>query len=414
MKTMERIFSHEQLAFTGARGRALFYVFDAGSGIGHLRRLARIAEAMSGDFSCLIVTGHDIAPQWIVPQGCEYVRLPSWDNLITSKAAYWGRKPFIDLSLQEAVAFRSAMLLGVMEGFRPDALFVDHLPLGAHGELATILRTANCRKYLVTRGIQNETEDLQRLVLGGEAMESLGRDYDRILSAIDPQVFEWSSRYGLHPDIVEKICSVGYVAPLDLQHIRRQARRLRGIDRDAPWVVVSAGGGQWGEPLIEACLNMAQYYPEVYFDVVMGPRSRLATSIGNQQIQADGRVRIWGVNPELAAMHASADVVVTTGGYNSLLEALQGCARIICVPYRTDPSDEPFQHATFLSRYVDLVVTTEIGNVQGLLSAAIDACRQGAVNDRRGQLQMDGASAIAQLALNDLRRGSKLSRPSSQ
>lgn len=99
-----------------SRYRALFYVFDGGSGIGHLRRLSRIAAAMQERFSCLIVTGHDVGPQWIVPPGCEYVRLPAWDSILPAKAAYWGRAPFLDVDIDEAVHLRRSILQGVFEG----------------------------------------------------------------------------------------------------------------------------------------------------------------------------------------------------------------------------------------------------------------------------------------------------------
>jgi len=381
-----------------ARRRALLYVFDGGSGIGHLRRLARIAEAISRDFSCLIVSGHDVGPQWMVPGGCEYIRLPSWDNLLPAKAAYWGRTPFLDGPVEDAVRLRSAILLGIVEGFRPDVIFVDHLPLGANAELAPVLRATSCRKYLVTRGIQNETEDLQRLVLGGGALAALSNDYDRILSAIDGRVFDLAAHYDLPAEVVSKIISTGYVAPVAMPGQREALRSARGIPAGTPWVVASAGSGQWGEPLIEACIEVARRHPDTCFDIVLGPRSRL--SLGDAGL--DERVRMHGSCTELAAMHAAADVVITAGGYNSLMEAMQGRARILCIPYRKDHRDEPFHHATLLQPYADIRIATEIGELGALLQAAIDDARKGAVRDRRTELSMDGSSHIAQLALNDL------------
>ncbi|RKP52457.1 hypothetical protein D7S89_02750 [Trinickia fusca] len=376
----------------------MFYVFDGGSGIGHLRRLARIAEAMRDDFSCLIVSGHNVGPQWIVPQGCEYVRLPAWDNLIATRAAYWGGVPFLDVPLDEAVALRSAILLGVVEGFQPDVIFVDHLPLGAHEELVPVLNRATCRKYLVTRGIQNETEDLQRLVLGGAALAALGDDYHRIFSAIDTRVFDLASRYDLPSKVADKILSTGYVAPSVAAAEREAVRSMRGLAGETPWVVASAGSGQWGEPLIEACIALAQDHPDVHFDIVMGPRSRLS----RPDTHAAGRIRLHASCPELAALHAAADVVITAGGYNSLLEAIQGQARILCIPYRKDRRDEPFDHATRLQAYVDIRIATEIGDLEALLQTAIEAGRKGPVQDRRAELRMDGAARIAQAVRDDL------------
>ena len=94
--------------------RALFYVFDGGTGIGHLRRLACIARQLQGRFACLIVTGHREAAHWFVPQACEYVHLPSWDSLIAEKARYWGREPFADLDRRGAIRLRREILHGIV------------------------------------------------------------------------------------------------------------------------------------------------------------------------------------------------------------------------------------------------------------------------------------------------------------
>lgn len=383
------------------RPRALFYVFDGGSGIGHLRRLSRIADAMQADFSCLIVTGHDAAPQWIVPRGCEYVRLPSWDNLIPAKAAYWDRKAFLDTTLDGAVALRRSIIEGVVNGFRPDVFVVDHLPLGAYGELAPLLQSVDCLKYLVTRGIQNETEDLQRLVLGGAALESLSRDYDRIFSAVDPGVFDLAAHYGLPPQVVDRIVSVGYVAPGRTAGLREATRAAHGIANDALWVVASAGSGQWGEALIEACLALAEHHPDVHFDIVMGPRSRMRDP-AHPVRGTHGRTRLHATCTNLETLHASADLVITCGGYNSLLETLQGDARILCVPYRTDARDEPLRHAERLRGFVDLQVAADIGRLPDLFGKAIAACRAGPAQDRRGMLDMGGAERIARAIRADL------------
>jgi predicted glycosyltransferase len=377
-------------------------VFDGGSGIGHLRRLARIAAAMQDRFSCLIMTGHDAAPQWLVPQGCEYLRLPSWDSLIRSKAAYWGRPPFLDLSLPEAARFRSTILEGAVRAFQPDVLFVDHLPLGAEAELGHILKHTRCRKYLVTRGLQNETEDLERLVLGGAALDSLRTDYDRIFSAIDPRVFDLSAQYGLPSEVVAKIDSVGYVAPSAGIDRRAVTRAAHGVADDELWVVASAGGGQWGEPLVEACLDLAALHQEARFDIVIGPRSRLPVPAVSPEYRAGGRIRVHASCQSLADLHAAADVVITTGGYNTLLECIRGQARILCIPYRRDHRDEPFRHATLLGAHVDLKVENDLSHLPAMLENAIRECRAGPPIDRRAGLQMSGADRIAEIVLDDV------------
>jgi len=331
------------------------------------------------------------------------VRLPAWDSLIPSKAQYWGHATFLDATLDEAVGLRRSIIEGVVRGFRPDVLIVDHLPLGAYEELAPILKATQCLRYLVTRGIQNETEDLMRLVLGGSALDSLRHDYDRIFSAVDPKIFDLAARYDLPPQVVDKILSVGYVAPDRGSTLRADTRASQGIANDALWVVASAGSGQWGEPLIEACLALVEHHPDVHFDIVMGPRSRMRHP-GSQALRGSARARLHSTCSNLQAMHASADVVITCGGYNSLLEALQGDARILCIPYRTDARDEPMHHAKILRRFADLQVAADVNSLPGLFEASISACKKGPARDRRGELDMGGAQRIARMIHSDLDR----------
>src|SRR6266498_5474774 len=191
--------------------RVIFFVFDGGTGVGHLRRLACIAKKLQGRFSCLIVTGHRVAAHWFVPEECEYIHLPSWDNLLESKARYWGRKPFILLDEREAIRLRQAILRGVVEAFEPDVIFVDHLPLGTREELADIIKNTRCVKYLVTRGVLNETENLRQLILGQKAHDYLKSYYNKILVASDRKVFDFSRQYNISSEIREKTVHTGYV-----------------------------------------------------------------------------------------------------------------------------------------------------------------------------------------------------------
>jgi len=57
------------------RKRILLFVFD-GTGLGHLRRMSRIAERLQREFVVLVVTGMREAA-WLVPASCEVMILPN-------------------------------------------------------------------------------------------------------------------------------------------------------------------------------------------------------------------------------------------------------------------------------------------------------------------------------------------------
>jgi predicted glycosyltransferase len=382
--------------------RALFYVFDGGTGVGHLRRLACIARRLQGPLACLIVTGHRAAAHWFVPDECEYVHLPSWDSLLETKARYWGRMPFIALAKRDAIRLRREILNGVVRGFQPDAIFVDHLPLGTEEELAMILKNTRCRKYLVTRGVLNETEDLSRLILGGKAHQYLKMHYDRVFAASDPKVFDFVRQYNVSKAIREKTVHTGYVVQSIPPELIARTRAERSVSDGDIWVVASAGGGQLGERLIEGCLELADRHANIAFDIVMGPRSNLSWRPQHAAIIVRNRLRLHKEVPYMPYLNASADLVISSGGYNTLLEALQGRGDILCFPFRTDQRDEQYQHAVRLKQYVNIEVSTDLRDLPILFDRAIARLGPQLCGDRRAELDLGGATKIARIVLEDL------------
>lgn len=382
--------------------RALFFVFDGGTGLGHLRRLSCIAKHLQGDFACLLVTGHRAAANWFVPAECEYVHIPAWDSLLADKAAYWGRIPFMEGSSDAATAFRRQMLQGIVDAFQPDVIVVDHLPLGMREELSSIIEKTPCLKYLITRAIQNETENLDQLLLSGPARHSIEYFYHRVFVAIDENIFDLCGRYPQFAELAHKFCNVGYVIePVTASQIS-ECRHARGISANDIWAVAGAGGGQHGEQLIEAACNLAPRFPLVTFDVVIGPRSNFSAAAFDDSSCQPRNLRLHRELPNLALMHAAADIVISSGGYNSLLEALQGKARIICVPSRKDERDEQYVHAASLSRYASIDVSINVNQLPVMFDRAVHAIAQAERSDGRQSLNIDGAARIKAIIENDL------------
>ncbi len=382
--------------------RVMFFSFDRGTGVGHLRRLATIARAMQGPAACLIVTSHREAADLLVPQECEYLRLPGWDGLIPERAAHWSRKPFLETDRSGARSLRVHILRGAVDGFRPDAIVVDHIPLGGEQELEDVLAATACRKYLITRGVQNETEDLASLILGGKAKDALERTYDAILAAVDPAVFDFAAAHDLGPKIRSKTAHVGYISdPIEAADIER-ARRLRGATARRPWIVASAGGGQNGERLIRSCLDLPPRLESVLFDIVFGPRSNLRVEEFAGLAAQDPRIRLHAAARDLPLMNASADLVITGGGYNTLVETLRGQADIVCVPLRPSHSDEQFKNARLLSRFAAIEVASDPSGLEALVRTSLARRTGRLVPDRRATLDFGGAAAVARRIMADL------------
>jgi predicted glycosyltransferase len=337
--------------------------------------------------------------------------VPAWDSLLAEKAAYWGREPFLADGPDAALALRRNLMQGIVDAFQPDVLFVDHLPLGMRGELEHIIDHAECRKYLVTRALQNETENLPELLLAGKALAAIKERYDRVLVAMDPRVFDVQDRYPALAAVADKCRTVGYVVDPAVPDDVARRRHARGLRQGDLWAVASAGGGQHGEALIAASCDLAAAHPGIAFDIVIGPRSNLDPERLAERSRAAINLRLHRQVSDMAALHAAADIVISSGGYNSLLESLQGQARIVCIPSRKSERDEQYLHAAHLRSFAAIDVDIDVTRLPALFAKAVAELRTGPRVDGRRELDFDGAGNIRRIVLADMGMEAAMPRP---
>ena len=384
------------------RPRILFYTHD-GRGLGHFVRLCRVAAGMLTDCSCLLVTGHKEA-SWITPEGCEFLRLPSFDNLLPGRASYWGRRPFVDMDANAARNFRSQLMCAAVREFAPDAIIIDHLAGGRRGELFAALAASQARKYLLLRGVLDTEWKTATEVFPPENLSLIESSFARVLVACDPEVCRIEEEYlGDTSSLAAKVYYVGYVAPVVSLEAREEARQRRGLGAGVPWVVCSAGGGMESEEMIGMCASLAEEFSEAAFDVVWGPRSR--TQGQTSPVGGDSNVRTWWQCHELPLLHSAADVVICRGGYNSLMEVASGGAQAICIPLNLEDDQEQLIHATRLASRLPIHLSTgDRVQVSSLLARILECCGRRAERAWREQcgLRFDGIRDIHHLVTRDL------------
>ncbi|MFY0629468.1 MAG: glycosyltransferase [Flavobacteriaceae bacterium] len=375
--------------------RILFFGHD-GAGLGHLRRLSRIAEGLQGPCACLVVTGHRQVGS-IISSDCEFVHLPSIDSLLEERSKYWNREPFLKLPVKKARAFRKKMLEETIQMFDPDAIFMDYLPLGKHNEMLNIIENFSCKKYFIIRGVLDDPKNIRKEVLPGRSEELLEEKYDRIFVTCDERIVNISKEYGFSDKLLSKSKVVGYVAPSPLNDEILSYRTMRGIQSDQKWVVCSAGGGKLGESLIEECIKIAPEFPDVIFDIVIGPRSKLISHY-KSDIVLKGNMRIYQQSYNLPILHAAADIVISSAGYNSMVESISGGSKLICAPSQIDKDDEQYIHTKRLKDFYPLDIVNEIDQLKEVLEKSINE-----VNGRaKNPLDFNGISQIRTIVFKDL------------
>jgi predicted glycosyltransferase len=281
------------------------------------------------------------------------------------------------------------MIREITRVVEPAALIVDHLPFGLYRELLMTLESVPTRKYLLTRGIIDSADAEVRELLASGAVAA---HYDRILIAADKRVIASVGDPPLSMEARAKCEWIGYITRRLADH-GKSRRTHAGSLR----VVCSAGSGLRGEAMFLECLRAAPLYPSVSFDVVLGPRCTLtAPAIGS----LPSNVQLSTMRVDLPDLHAMADIVITSGGYNSLLEAIGGGARVIVSPVNTGMRDEQLRHAKALQHYYPLKVADNLANLAPLLSEAIAAAD--APSMPYVALDLDGLARARDLIFEDL------------
>jgi predicted glycosyltransferase len=297
--------------------------------LGHLRRISRIAAALGRDFANLIVTGIPDA-QWLIPAGCELLKLPNWDNISAERSQCHGRHSWLGLSHEDAASFRRQLIRSAGEAFKPHAILVDYLPFGMGDELRPLLGGTTARKYLIHRGISEHGQSF----LGGAATRAIADSYNRIIVTADPRISDVAKEYEFVEAAARKIVYAGYIRP---DACARDDGHGTGLHSGRPLIVCSCGSGHRGEQLLSACVRAAQVLGDYDFEVVLGPHGSLQPG-SNSSVTRN--CRLTRVHHNLTAMHQAATVVITHGGYNSVLEAVSGGARILVFHLQEGPRDE--------------------------------------------------------------------------
>ncbi|MBN9413688.1 MAG: hypothetical protein J0H12_07210 [Candidatus Paracaedimonas acanthamoebae] len=388
----------------GNQKKFLFFVSD-GAGLGHLHRMAKIAKALQKSASCLVVSGHR-ATSWIVSEDCEYIHLPSFDSLLPNRARHWGRKPFMEFSTHdEIINFRKNLLKQVIETYSPDGIFTDYLPLGKFDEMAEIIESHSAKKYFIVRGILDDPNSIRGEILGGKGQRYLEEFYDKIFVTCDKKICDVVKEYKLNTILEKKLEYVGYVAELINLHDIEQTRLERGITSEQNWVVCSVGGGKAAEGLVQECINIAHDYPNILFDVIVGPRSNYACEFKTAEYKDYGNLRLHKENHYLKYLHASADIVICHGGYNSLVECLQGKAKIICYPTQDKPNSEQYIHSHRLAEFSNITTVTNYPDLKNIFKQAVKTLIFKGAFKEVSNLDFQGVEKIRNIVYKDLNIG---------
>jgi predicted glycosyltransferase len=326
-----------------------------GYGLGHLRRNTNIASCFirhRPDSNVLLLVGCSVGAFFGSQAGVDFIKVPS---IVKAATEVW-RPLNLRISQEKMKSLRTSMIQNAAEAFKPDLFLVDHVPTGVWAELLPTLQMLREREdpprtVLGLRDIINAPDAVRELWGREDIYRAIRNYYDEILIYGCRSVFSTASQYGLDVEFPGKITYCGYVCSEEPYKTRKQMREELEIRKDK-FVVVTAGGGRDGYPILQACLDALQLLgKDPPFEVILiaGPLMDPDEKACLQR-QADGlRVRMLShVFDNLSYMNA-ADLVITMAGYNSLCEILRLKKKSLVLP-RAGPSAEQIMRAKYFAQ----------------------------------------------------------------
>jgi predicted glycosyltransferase len=389
----------------------LLYSHDT-YGLGHFRRNSAIAHAIRRKDPAarlVMLTGSARAGDWCLPSRVELARMPS-----VVKVGADDYRPAGSRSMSAVRAERESVILTTLLSVRPDVFLVDHAPLGMKGELERSLEVVRdllprTRVVLGLRDILDEPDAVRRSWTEQRVYSVLESFYSEILVYGCRELFDVTRLYGFPQAVRRRTTFTGYVAKDDSQEPAPVTAihwpRARSV-RERRVLVMGGGGGDAADLLrtfIGAWPRIAKMGREKGL-LVTGPLMPEADRAELEQLAARAGLDLIRSSTSMLSLIGAADVVVSMGGYNSVVESLSARRPLVIYP-RTSPRKEQLIRAQMLERLglASVVLpgpaaSDELGHA---VLRALDAPSPAIEAWRR--IDLSGGERVAQLLVDSFR-----------
>jgi predicted glycosyltransferase len=344
---------------------ALLFYCQHSVGLGHLTRSYALCAALTRRFRVVLLCGGQLPEGIAPPRGVEIVALPP---LGVGPDGFGSAHP--RFTTARAWAVRTERIQSVLLTLRPRVVLVELFPFGRAKfarELVPLLERArelgaftacSLRDILVSGREDQRAHDERARILADELL-------DAVLVHSDPSFARLEETFG--ETLRVPVHYTGFVTGPAPAPAPRE-----------PVVVVSAGGGRVGAPLLSAAIEAAP--AGVRLRVITGPLFPRDVRLPRRR-----DVEIVRAVPDLARELRRAAASISQCGYNTALDIVRTGVPALVVPYATPEEDEQTRRAQRLER-LGLVITGEL-----------DYARLLAFRPRAAALDLDGARATTEL-----------------
>lgn len=366
-------------------------------GVGHFFRTLEIIKALEGH-DIVLVTGGDTLPGDL-PGHVRQVNLP---GLMMDEGFRGLYSVDPERTVKEVKQERRQMLEGLFLKERPDLFLVELYPFGRKAfrfELDPVLsmirqrKVLSCRIVCSLRDILVEKEDA--LTYEKRVVNTLNLYFDAVLIHSDPRLITLDSSFSKIGEIKVPIFYTGFVTPLPDGAAMVGVKTRLGILQDESLVVVSAGGGTVGAPLLRASVlahSLLLSRDRVRMIVLTGPYMD-QESVNSIQSLAGRGVLVKTFCKDFISLVSVADLSISMAGYNTCMNLVAAGVPSLVWPF--SQNREQLTRAEALAGFADLGVLDDQDLVPKTLALIIQERLADRSKKITSKLDLGGARAVA-------------------
>lgn len=362
--------------------------------VGHLVRSLALAASLAEHFRVMLLNGGRMPKGFVIPAGVQVINLPPLGVDETNQLVSHDRR----ISVERALDRRKKMMLTCFDNLRPTVVVLELFPFGRKKfavELRPLLEAAHSddkRSFIVCslRDLFGSQQPIQQKYDDRAAMLA-NQFLDLVLVHSDPSFAHFDESF--HPTVPLKVPVIhtGFVVPRSTPGTSVQRSRKR--------ILVSAGGGSVGEPLLRTAIEALRYLqddPEIEMKLIAGPflpddAWNALRAMARRKPQLN--VVRW-VNNLCDEMRGAA-VSISQAGYNTCLDVVRAGVPALLVPFVKGNDSEQQKRALRLQR----LGAAEVMDQDTLNPARLAATIRESMNREivKPQLNLDGAKRSTQI-----------------
>jgi len=270
-------------------------------------------------------------------KGVDFLRLPT---IVKTGDSSW-IAPNLGLSIEETLKLRSRLIVKAYQKFRPDVVLVDHMPVGALGELKPLLDKTREEEnppklYLGLRDVLDRPEVIRAVWQATGAYDYL-EAYEAVLIYGSAELHDSATIYDLTEKSKRIICC---------NYVSLEPGPDVGYDRapesDEPLVLVMGGGGADLFPVAKTYIESLPHLPAdlaIRSAIMPGPNMPHEQHAALSLMAGEMPVQVMHGFEDATFWLQQASAVVMMAGYNSVCEVMAWQKKALVIP-RPGPSAE--------------------------------------------------------------------------